>query len=176
MSFLFDLYCRAVQLCLFKITPMEMPVGRVVMLWSMTIYFFVAFFAGLLDMDWLGAGAVAGGEAIAFCSLTAGLLYLRGQRARITQTLTAMMSTGAVIGLFFIPLSFLLPDDLIKEQIAISAGLLLLVFMLWNLMVIAHVLRHTMEIKPAIAAIISVGVLIVVALVSALLLVATGTI
>ncbi len=171
MTEVIDLYRRAVRLCLFKIGPAEMPAGFNLMLLSAAIYLVSTILAEHIELNWLDASLVGVLEVGIFIAILAGLLALRGQGARLMQTITAMTSTGTVMGLLGLPLfTKALADD--PAEIGSGMLLLLLIFVLWSLMIIAHVLRHAMEIKPGLAAVISVVILIVVALAGGLLMAA----
>ncbi len=171
MKQLIDLYQRAVRLCLFKIGPAEMPAGFNLMLLSTAIYFIATLLAEHIELSWSDASWVAVLETVLFIAMLAGLLALRGRSARLVQTITAMTSTGTVMGLLGLPL---LTKALADDPTEMSSGmlLLLLIFVLWSLMIIAHVLRHAMEIKPGLAAVISVAILVVVALAGGLFMAA----
>jgi hypothetical protein len=171
MQQLIDLYQRAVRLCLFKIGPAEMPAGFNLMLVSTGIYFLASLLAEGIKLSWFDAGLVAVLEVVLFLAIIAGLLVLRGRSARLVQTITAMTSTGTVMGVLGIPL---LTNALAGEPAEMGTGMLvlLLVFVLWSLMIITHILRHAMEIKPGLAAVISVVILIVVGLAGGLLMAA----
>jgi hypothetical protein len=73
------------------------------------------------------------------------ILYLQNKTARINQTLSAMAGTGAVLGVCALPLVILVQQDQSAEQIPAVLTLLWLVLLIWNLLVMAHIMRHALS-------------------------------
>ena len=82
------------------------------------------------------------------------LLWLLGYRARVLQTLIAMVGTGLVITVFVLPLEWVLGLFPNSEGMF---GILLLFLYAWNLIVTAHILRHALSVKFFFAAVLSLG-------------------
>ena len=172
MSFLIDLYRRAVQLCLFRVGPAEMPAGQTIMLWSTLVYFITSIFTAQLAVDGLVASiALAVVETVFFITLVIGVLAIWRKRERTVKTITAMTSSGTVMGVVGFPLLMQVPKD-ITAEISTGISFMLLVFVLWSLMIMAHVFRHAMDIKPGLAAVVSVAVLVAMMIVDGLLIAA----
>jgi hypothetical protein len=68
--------------------------------------------------------------------MTVALLYAFARSARIVQTLTALLGASAIIGLVVAILVAVLPalPDLLRIAIFV-----------WNMFVIAHILRHALD-------------------------------
>ncbi|MGR8920836.1 MAG: hypothetical protein ACU85V_14570 [Gammaproteobacteria bacterium] len=92
---------------------------------------------------------VAGLEMLVLFGLSSALLFYLSFGARIVQTLTALMGCGALIGAVVLGLMAVLGPD-------IPTGLRVLVF-LWNLLVMAHILRHALNVHFVLAFFIAVG-------------------
>ena len=97
----------------------------------------------------LGSAMLVGAvEIIALGLLTAVALYYVSHFDRAVQTFTALMGTGAIIGAVVLLLMAVLP--------ALPWALRLGIFV-WNLSVIAHILRHALGIHVIGAFIIAFG-------------------
>ncbi len=82
------------------------------------------------------------------------LLTLMGYRARIYQTLTALIGTGIIISLLALPVL------LIVSRVASEPGyfgLILLLLNIWSLLVMAHILRHALSIGFLLAGLLAFG-------------------
>jgi hypothetical protein len=82
------------------------------------------------------------------------LLTLMGYRARIFQTLTALIGTGIIISLLALPVL------LVVSRIASEPGyfgLILLLLNIWSLLVTAHILRHSLSIGFLLAGLLAFG-------------------
>ena len=97
------------------------------------------------------ADARGGGfNALAESGFEAGLmlaaLYLglqvRKLLPRFTQTATALMGSGLLLGLLALPLV-----SWSQRSESSEAGLLLMLLILWSMVVMGHILRHSFEIR-----------------------------
>ncbi len=82
------------------------------------------------------------------------LLVVMGYRARILQTLTALLGTGIILSIFALPLL------LIVSRIANDPGffgLILLLLNIWSLLITAHILRHAISIGLLLAGLLAFG-------------------
>ena len=89
-----------------------------------------AMVASLIDTAMLVGLALAG-------------LWVRSFKDRTTQTITALAGTGAIIGLIGYPIMIYLHSLGTDEPT--FAGLFLLLLIVWNVMVIGHILRHALS-------------------------------
>ena len=67
------------------------------------------------------------------------------------QTLTALSGTGTLLGLMALPVIQLLASGQEAGQPAVLAGLLWLVLFGWNLLVVAHIMRHALSVNFPVA-------------------------
>jgi hypothetical protein len=97
------------------------------------------------------------------------ILSFRGLQKRYKQTLTAMAGVGSCIGIVGIPIVMLFNQVSEQERLSNYTMLLMIAVMFWSLMVTAHIFRFALEIKPGMAAMLTLAYtilsLIVVALV-----------
>jgi hypothetical protein len=83
-------------------------------------------------------------ESLFEVALLLGVLYvglkLHGSPARFTQAATALMGSGFLISLLALPLV-----SWSQHSESGEAGLLLLVLIVWSMVVMGHILRHTFD-------------------------------
>lgn len=146
------------ELCLLRRTPQQLPASTA-LFWTVLaadlaaglvvglaagLPFGASLFEGLLEMG-IMLGALYGG------------LYFTRHPGRFIQAASALLGTGALIGLAaLIPLS-LNPTGSQETDAAALGALLLLALMIWSIVVTGHILRHTFTISLAQGAAIGVA-------------------
>ncbi len=73
------------------------------------------------------------------------LLYLQRKAARLNQTLSALAGTGSLMGLIALPLLLTIGPDATSEPVPASLQSLWLLLILWNLFIMAHIIRHALS-------------------------------
>ena len=83
------------------------------------------------------------------------VLHLLGRTARFLQTATALLGTGALLGVVAVVLMTLVPTGEQTDQSAFAA-VLFLGLIVWSVLVTGHILRHAFDIRLAQGAAIAV--------------------
>ncbi len=73
------------------------------------------------------------------------LLYLQRKAERLNQTLSALAGTGSLMGLIALPLLLTIGPDATSEPVPASLLSLWLLLLLWNLFIMAHIIRHALS-------------------------------
>ncbi len=138
------------DLCLLRSKPQDLPSSPVLL----SLTFTLNVLAGLLLI-----GDVRPNPAIAFLESFTGallllgslwvLLSLRGMRARFIQSATALMGSGFLFSLIALPLIVLANSGGDTEPNLASTLLLLLV--IWSIIVLSHIMRHTFTLPFSLA-------------------------
>jgi hypothetical protein len=139
--------------------PQDIPASHV--LFVLTFIFYMATSAGLTAVAADGTTAVRATlvDALVMPAFVVSMLWLRNFTARWLQTLTAMAGVGVLFSLAAIP-PFLVSASMPGSPFAAPASVLVLVLFIWNVLVLAHILRHALALAfPA-------GVLVAVAYVA----------
>lgn len=134
-----------INLCLLRANPQDLPVAPALTVMALLAYTLVS--VGLSFSD-LGLGRATLWSVLdtgVLAILTHSALLLRRFPERFHQTLTALMGSGALLGLLAWPIITLQH---------VTAQLILLA---WNLAVVAHILRHALSIPLALGIIVSLG-------------------
>jgi hypothetical protein len=117
----------------------------------MASYALVSFLLSLPGYPLGAAGQLALMDAILLVVFAATVLYLSGKMARLTQTLTALSGTGALLGLIALPVMQLLSSGQEAVQPFLLACMLWLVLFGWNLVVMAHIMCHALSVNFPVA-------------------------
>lgn len=154
------------QLLFLRAGPEDMPAGQPPLLIAAGFYFAVGV---LLDIAVTGegqGGGLGGGllllaaDAAVLAGYSAGLAMLRGHRARIPQMLTALFGATAMLGLVAWPLVGMQPTGAeaadIDRQLGLWSALMIALFA-WNLVVLGHIYRRTLELGAAIGVLAALG-------------------
>jgi hypothetical protein len=146
------------ELCLLRRAPQDLPASRP-LVWTLVgaellVGLLVGLAAGLHPATSLAQG-------LAELALTLGALYLAlllvRHPGRFDQAASALLGTGALLGLFAVlPLAMDATGSEETDAAALGA-VLLLALLVWSIAVTGHILRHTFGIGLAQGAAIALG-------------------
>jgi hypothetical protein len=139
------------DICLLRAGPQDLPASRALLWLAMASYALVSFLLSLPAYPLVVAGQLALMDATLLSVFAATALYLPGKMARLTQTLTALAGTGTLFGLFALPVIQLFSPGQDAGQPPAWAGMLWLLLFGWNLIVVAHIMRHALSVKLPVA-------------------------
>jgi len=150
------------DLVLLRKGPQDLPVSGFLLGLSLCCYILVSLLVAIPSSGIAGAVLLALVDVSMLTVFVVALLYLQSKIARINQTLSALAGTGSVMGLLALPLVLLVDPGQPADQVpAVLAGLWLSL-LIWNLFVMAHIIRHALSSSFA----IGLGAAVLYALVS----------
>jgi hypothetical protein len=152
-----------VDICLLRAGPQALPASSLLLL--------LTALAGLLSgalvivSSFAGMGVALGAQVLDLL-LIAGLLRvvlaMKGLQARFLQTASALFGCGVVINLATMPVQ-LMADQQDSGSLSGDLGVVLYLFLLlWALVVVAHILRHALEIRFVAGLLLSLGYFLIV--------------
>lgn len=132
----------AVELCLLRLGPQQLPASPALLLVSLLLNLLV----GVLMVMAVNLGVMeAVAESLFEIILMLGALYLAlksyNKLARFNQTASALMLSGLLLGLLSLPLV-----TWNHRSQSAESGLLLLLLIFWSILVLGHILRHAFSI------------------------------
>jgi hypothetical protein len=141
------------DICALKAAPQDLPASSFLLGVSLVAYFVTG--AAVAALQWPLSQAVLAAflDTTFLTVLTRVLLWARMLSGRFVQTLTAMAGSGAVMTVIALPL--VLWQTLVGVTDANAPTLpswLLMIWMVWNIVVVGHILRH------ALSAVLAVGI------------------
>ncbi len=138
-----------INLCLLRAKPQDLPAAPALTAATLVAYTLVGLGLSLPDLGFGRAALWAILDILVIAALTHGALRMRHFPERLPQTLTALLGSGALIGLAAWPI-------IGTESSAVQLALLL-----WNLAVFAHILRHALSVPIGLGIIVSFGYFLV---------------
>ena len=136
-----QLLTSAIELCLLRIGPQDLPASQTLLYLSLLLNFAVG--VVLVTGLELGLGR-AFMETLFQLALMLGALYLAlkstNRLPRFNQSATAFMLSGLLLGFLALPMVFWNQ----RTQSA-ESGLLVLILLFWDIVVMGHILKHTFE-------------------------------
>jgi len=123
-----------------------------------------------LDSDWDISLLTSLGDIVVMMTIIALLLKFRSYQARYLQTLTAMAGTSCFLALVGFPVIWWFYQ---LEADAVSSSLVMIfmvALLFWNLMVMAHIFRLSLDIKAGTAAMLSVATTLISLVVTGLIM------
>ncbi|MCU7843778.1 MAG: hypothetical protein KZQ93_08040 [Candidatus Thiodiazotropha sp. (ex Monitilora ramsayi)] len=136
-----QLITAAIELCLLRLGPQDLPASQSLLLVSLVLNFII----GMLMVVGLQADlGKAFLETLFQILLMLGTLYLAlkisKRLSRFNQSASALMLSGLLLGLMALPLVLWN-----QRSQSTESGLLILVLLFWSIVVLGHILRHTFE-------------------------------
>jgi len=146
---MFQLANFFVDVSLLRRAPQDLPPSMPVFLLVVLLNVVVATI-GIADII-PGAAAMAAAmtDAVIMLVMLRLVLMIQNRSARFVQTATAIFGSGVVLGLIALPLQLTLDPDVQDNQIPVFVSLAYLMLLVWSQLVIAHVLRHALDISFA---------------------------
>ena len=144
---LFKLY---MDICLLRVGPQDLPASQSALTLSLLAYAATSIALSVLTHSFENNVLYGLADTLTLAAFTYFLLTVRQLPQRFTQTLSALAVTGAIIGLFALPL-ILIPN---------VTPLPLLLITVWNLAVTGHILRHALNVSLPMGILASMGYLL----------------
>ena len=149
------------EICRLRKGPQDIPESRNLLSLCLCTYGLLSIGLGMF-IETPGNAILAGMLEVALLMfITQVMLQIGGKTKRWTQTVTAISGTGIIISLFALPFYFM-TDFNVTQEVAATSGqglglLFLAVLACWNIVVVAHIFRHAMEIHFIMAMILALS-------------------
>jgi hypothetical protein len=163
---MFKLVNFFLDIALLKRAPQDLPASGVIFFVVVLLNVMVAT-VGIADLI-PGAAAMAAAitDAVLILVLLRLVLMIQGRSARFVQTATAIFGSGIVLGLIALPLQLSIEQNSEGTEAGVVVSLAYLTLLVWSQLVIAHVLRHALNVSFA----LGVGLALVYSLLSGVII------
>jgi len=131
-----------IELCLLKSAPQDAPSSKSALYFTVLTYFIVGSIITIQTQPFGSSVTIAAIQTVLIIFMTNIILWIRKTPERYSQTITSLMGTGTLIGLVAIPVLSLVIGAESEDSIA---SVIWVALIIWETVVIAHILRHTME-------------------------------
>ena len=151
---------RFFDICLLRAGPQDLPSShfllRVMVVLNLSLHILVYYPTKGFEQAFV--------EVLFDFILVVILLYAalqwRGLQARFRQSLTAIMGTGIILVMIAMPFVYRLMAAEASGETSLIALQFYLLILVWNITVIAHIIRHTFSIHLAYGFLVSIGYLV----------------
>ena len=134
-----------VDLCLLRARPQDLPASRLLLVLTLIAHTLTGILASLQVLPASTALLAGITGTLMLAGMATLLLNIQGKRERITQTLSALAGSMAMLDLIALPLSAWWDRSHSGDSIDNPLPAFLLLALLgWNLAVMGHVLRHAL--------------------------------
>jgi len=138
-----------IELCFLKVAPQDAPGSKNAFYISVFCYFLVGALIIGINQDMIKGVFLSGVQTALLMFLANLVLWIKKTPERYEQTMSALCASGAIIGLIALPIMSVLNsgNELGVDTDAVSFGLIIwLSLIVWESIVIAHILKHSMDI------------------------------
>jgi hypothetical protein len=139
------LFKTFLSMCFFRYKPQALPQSIDLLMLCLVVYIFINVLLAMTTAPFIRALQISVLETVMIAIITIIILRLNHHHERWVKTLMAITGTGCVIGLFALPLfagAFLLQLSGFLQTLIMVLYLTLLI---WNIVIMGHILRHAME-------------------------------
>ena len=142
-----QLFRAWIDVCLLRKAPQDLPASAIFLVVSFCCYTLVSILVSVQSYSLSSALLLALTDLTLLVVFTGSLLLMQGKSARIMQTLSAMAGSGSVLGICALPLFLLTETGTSTDPIPVPAPLaaMWLLLLLWNLLVVSHIIRHALS-------------------------------
>jgi hypothetical protein len=133
------------EICLLRRAPQELPASAYLLGLSLCCYGLVSVLVSSQSYPFSKALLLAAVDLGLLVLFVWSLLYLQRKPARINQTLSALAGTGSLMGVIALPLLLAIGPETVAEPVPAPLLSLWLLLLLWNLFVMAHIIRHALS-------------------------------
>lgn len=139
MKLLFSLF---LDICLLRKGPQDLPDSSFLLALALFLDLFLSTSVGIVGGQGIDSMVQAGVAAALLVAFLVAILYATSHVERLRKTVTAALGCDALITLAALPITAV--SDLIQ-----GVGFMILIILLWNLVVFAHILRHALGVGYA---------------------------
>ena len=134
-----------IRVCLLQSRPQDLPASSILLTLSLVIYTAVNVLLALYKITVIKALQASMLESLLVSAITFIILMLCRHGERWLQTLTALAGTGCIMSLLALPIFYGSTHTSADAFLRVVIFLLYLGLLLWNVTVMAHILRHALD-------------------------------
>ena len=138
---------KLMEICLLRAGPQQLPAAPQFLALMLIGYFLVGLLISRLSFDLGAAAAVSLLDVLLMAAFTQLALRIVAKPERFTQTLAALAGTGQLLSLLALPLIQRLYAAQAAGDTAAGSALAWLALLIWNLLVLGHILRHALSVS-----------------------------
>jgi hypothetical protein len=145
------------DICALKAAPQDLPASSFLLGLVLLAYFVTGALVATLQWPFSHAVLAAFLDTVFLSALSRVLLWSRMLSSRFVQTLTALAGSGAVMTVIALPI--VLWQSIVgvtDASIPTLPSWLLMIWMVWNVLVVGHIIRHALSTVLALGIVLAV--------------------
>ena len=138
-----------------RTAPQDIPASSSLLITTLLAYFVVGFLLALVKLEFvqsLGAGLV---DVIFLLFISYVMMWVRLTTNRWHQTATSMAAVSTLIGIMAFPVIAMQGMLGTEGALASFSVLILIGLMIWNLVIIAHIFKHSLDASMFVATLLA---------------------
>ena len=144
------------EICLLRKGPQDLPKSTELLVLSLFMYTLIDVLLTVQSRPLVDALMVSFVDVGFLLLVTFLILKQHKHLERWHQTMTALFGTGVVLGIFIFPLVFGGVQNQYEEWLQQIIVLLFLIMVIWNVAVLAHIVRHAISTSAGIGVMIAI--------------------
>ncbi len=144
------------DICLLRKGPQDLPKSTVLLVLTLFMYTFIDVLLTVQSRPLVDAFMVSFVDVGFLLLVTFLILKQHKHLERWHQTMTALFGTGVILGIFIFPLVFGGIQNQYEDWLQQIIVLLFLVMVVWNVAVLAHIVRHSISTSTGIGIMIAI--------------------
>lgn len=132
------------NVCRLKAAPQDAPLSRSVFFLTITLFWASGALTLLFAQPLIEAALLSAVETAILVFLTNLALWIRNTPERITQSITALAGSGTILAFISMPFMAMVGDA--NLNIDSLVNVIWIGLMIWETLIVAHVLRHAMDV------------------------------
>jgi hypothetical protein len=143
--------------------PQDVPASSALLLLSIVLVIVSGVVSMFSTVGELTQGIVVSllDVALTFAMVTV-ILKVMNLSSRLTQTATAIFGTGVIVNLVSLPVVWLWSSGFGSSGFRLLGGLLYFVLLVWSLVIMGHILRHSFNLHLSSGILIAIGYFLVI--------------
>lgn len=134
-----------IDICMLRAGPQDLPASRFLFVLMLVIYIAISLVLSLIELEMPIAAVYTGLDVVLVLALAAGMFWVSDKWNRFNQTATALLGIGTIFNAAAAPLLLWQQAVADGENPMPLPSFMLLALMIWNLVVIGHVIRHALS-------------------------------
>ena len=141
-----NVLCRQFfQVCLLQRKPQDLPASCALLILCVVFYTAVNVLLSLHKITVVKALQASFLESVLIVIITIAILRFSRRQERWLQTLTALVGTGCIMSLMALPIFYVSTLSSPDAQLRVIIFLLYMGLLVWNIIVMAHILRYALD-------------------------------
>ena len=150
------LLLRFIAICRLRAGPADVPASPWLLRVAVLAYFISGIFVSHVDHRWSVSLVASAADTLFLLALAWLVLRVKQYGNRYLQTVTSIAGSNAIIALVSLPVLMLFRLVEPHGQLTMLVLLFVILLVIWNLMVTAHILREALELQAGMAVIVTV--------------------